>query len=171
VSSSDSDSIIYRYVERILNGLDISEVHDVFSYDYRDHDPLILPGITERDGIQNDRYYVEQIVRFLSLSNVDVAFELLDVCGSERDGRMAARIRGEGVIALEDVQPVQSKFSHLTISNDATLQMPKIVVPSTVLKPTGKLVGRRLHVGYYMLAMFAVRDGKFIDKWGSELIE
>lgn len=166
----EGDSVVSRYVERVLNGLDVAEVHSLFSPGYFDHDPLIIPGITERDGVKKDRYYLEQLVRFLSLPTVDILFELLDVCGSETEGRFAARIRGEGIIGLDGVDTVHNAYSRLAISTDERLPVPEVVVPSVILRPEGKLVGKRLHVGYSVLAMFAVSNGQITEKWGIEVL-
>lgn len=165
--------LISEYVDLVLNGNEVAAIPRLFDVSFRDGDPMIIPGITERDGRLSDLDCLERLVLFLSSPTVDIEFEIMDSFESCDGKRVACRVRGEGTIQANVVGKSTLEASlDLDQSKDSRTGSggPRIPIERDILSRPGKLLGRRLHVEYYATSIFAIANRRFTHRWGLEMI-
>lgn len=152
----------------LLNGRDPHNVETVLAPQYTDHDAVLIPGVRyaelrRANGVQHMRLLID----FLSQPNVDLAFTVLDVFGT--DDRSALRVFGEGTIhlpeRLTDINSSGSSVETPPIGAGSRTQLGGIGLQ------TGKILGNSLHMAYSCTCIFGVRDGFILDRWGHVQIQ
>ena len=126
--------LVRRYVEDILNHRRTEEISEIFSVEYRDLHPLIIPGVlntAQPDG--GTIADLTALVDLLAQPGVDVHFTLEDVFAGPHD-RVAYRLFGEGTVPLVDTQPANGHpgSSEGSATSGGT-SVRKLAIPNTSL--------------------------------------
>ncbi len=157
------ERLIHTYVDQTLNGPDLESVRTLFAVNFRDNDPLRIPGVIEPGGVIGGIQDVESQVRLLARDGVDIRFTL-EECFSGANGRVAYRLFGEGTVPLTKTEvqrgPTDSR------------RVRKLGIAGTRLAfegdngPGGPVINDQLHFVYRCVGMFSVAQDRLAERWG-----
>ena len=156
--------LLNRYVNEVLNAGQSESVLQLFSSDYRDYDPLNIPGVITPRHSPESRQHILRQVALISNPSVDLRFTLEDFAIS--GNRAGYRIFGEGTV------PVGAEGRDERAEQLGDKMIRKLSIPNTGLRidfvksAPGILVMDRLHVIYKCVGMFAIINEKFSERWG-----
>lgn len=174
VSGKRTSDLIERYVDEILNGCDSESIGDLFAPNFRDHDPIAIPGVFDTSGFGTGTIMdLYRLVGFLSRDAVDFRFSLEQCVGREREA--AYRLFGQGLIRLADERT--SAVSCLGAKLDDGRVWQRIAVPGTSVAvaekeaPYGTVFAGRLNVIYRCVGIFRCSGDRFCDRWGSGILQ
>jgi hypothetical protein len=158
------DALVHQYVDQTLNGADLGSVRALFAGNFRDHDPLRIPGVLEPGGPIGGIDDIEAQVRLLAGDGVDIRFTL-EECFSGGEGRVAYRLFGEGTV------PVMSTGDHRSTTDKRKVR--KLGIAGTRLAfegvdgPGGRIINDQLHVLYRCVGMFSIIQDRLAERWGA----
>ncbi len=157
--------LVVTFVDDVLNRQDLGVIQEIFSPDFCDFDPLIVPGVIE--PAQPRRGSIEDIQKFvgvLAQPGVDIRFALEEIFEGGPD-RIAYRLFGEGLLSVD--QAVQ----HQELGPVRRLGVGGTDVWFRTREGGGTVVADSIHVSYQCVGIFRAREGRLQMRWGRARIE
>ena len=166
--------LVREYIEEGLNGGRRDVVAELFSPNFRDHDPLVVPGLLEPrfptlGGIRE----IYALIQFLLHPGVDFNFKLEDAFSS--GNQVAYRLFGQGTIEL--VGPDDESPASRVGGSGTSVGTRKVDVLGATLAiepdgmSEGTILGDRYQVLVSRVGIFSVAAGRLAQHWGRATIQ
>jgi hypothetical protein len=109
---------------------------------------------------------MKHLIGYLSQSEIDIAFTLLDSF-TTRD-RIALRLFGEGTAQVEMPVRFPDKPEEDPISEDTARPGRRRSLASVVAagRQSGQILGSTIHMEYQCTSIFHCQDDRLTDRWG-----